>query len=259
MATVYYFDGTFDGMLTAVFDAFARKERQVELLRDGEPVSLFSEGTHRVATDEAKAARVWRKLTAVVSEGAASALVTAFLTDNAEFAGRAFEFVCRAVTSGTPMENDFSDMAVLAVLKECRRVRGEAHRMKQFVRFQKAADGTYFAMVEPLFDVLPMAIDHFRDRFRDQPFIIYDRARDYGYYYDGHSQLRRMRMSSHSGHMVTGKLSDKLMDAEERLYQRLWRAYFKSTAIAERTNPRKQRQDMPVRYWKYLTEMNGDD
>ncbi|MDE5650494.1 MAG: DUF4130 domain-containing protein, partial [Duncaniella sp.] len=29
------------------------------------------------------------------------------------------------------------------------------------------------------------------------------------------------------------------------------------TAIAERMNPRKQRQDMPVRFWKYLTEMNG--
>ncbi len=45
------------------------------------------------------------------------------------------------------------------------------------------------------------------------------------------------------------------MDPDERLYQQLWRNYVRYTAITERTNPRKQRQDMPVRYWKYLTEM----
>lgn len=45
------------------------------------------------------------------------------------------------------------------------------------------------------------------------------------------------------------------MHPQERLFQDLWRAYVKSTAIMERLNPRKQRQDMPVRYWKYLTEM----
>ncbi|MBV3583540.1 DUF4130 domain-containing protein, partial [Phocaeicola dorei] len=30
--------------------------------------------------------------------------------------------------------------------------------------------------------------------------------------------------------------------------------YFKSICIKERWNPQKHRQDMPVRYWKYLTE-----
>ncbi|WP_302587710.1 DUF4130 domain-containing protein, partial [Paraprevotella clara] len=30
--------------------------------------------------------------------------------------------------------------------------------------------------------------------------------------------------------------------------------YFKAICIKERLNPRKHRKDMPVRYWKYLTE-----
>ncbi len=59
------------------------------------------------------------------------------------------------------------------------------------------------------------------------------------------------------GYMSSGKLSSEQLDPEELLFQSLWRTYFKSTAIMERLNPRKQRQDMPVRYWKYLTEMNG--
>ena len=52
----------------------------------------------------------------------------------------------------------------------------------------------------------------------------------------------------------TGWLDADRMDKDEKLYQALWKTYFKAIAIKERRNPRKQRQDMPVRYWKYLTE-----
>lgn len=254
---VYRFDGSFDGLLTAVFDSFRRKDGAVELCRAGTPLPLFCDSVHEVVTDAPKAARVWAKLCRVLSRGACGALATAFLTDDARFPAQAFAFVCRAVTSEVSVESDFSDPSVLAVLKECRRVRGEAHRLLQFVRFQKAADGTYFAMVEPLFDVLPMVIGHFCDRFADQRFVIYDRARDYGFYCDG-SDVRRMRLSS-SGCLASGMLPDDRLDEEECLCERMWRAYFNSVAIRERRNPRKQRQDMPVRYWKYLTEMNGEE
>ena len=124
------------------------------------------------------------------------------------------------------------------------------------MRFQKAADGTYFGMMEPRYDVMHMAVEHFRDRFSDGKFIIYDRRRDYGYYYDGR-RLERMRLSSDRSHMTTGILPDDMADADEQLFQKLWRTYFKYTAISERINPRKQRQDMPLRFWKYLTEKNG--
>ena len=42
---------------------------------------------------------------------------------------------------------------------------------------------------------------------------------------------------------------------EEKEYRRLWKNYFDNIAIRERTNPRCQRNFMPVRYWKHLTEM----
>lgn len=251
---IYRFDGSFDGLLTAVFDSFARKESPDALLGPEGDMPLFYDLVHDVVSDEEKSRRVWQKLCKAITRGARSALTAAFLTDNPDFPLHALRFISRAVTAERSIETDFSDPAVLAVLKECRRVRGEAHRLLQFVRFQKASDGTYFAMIEPIFDVLPFAVHHFADRFSDQPFIIYDRLRDYGYHYDG-AELHRLTIDSGSYHMQTGLLSDDMMDEHERLFQNLWRAYVKSTAIMERANPRKQRQDMPVRYWKYLTEM----
>ena len=59
---------------------------------------------------------------------------------------------------------------------------------------------------------------------------------------------------SREGHLVTGMLDESLMDKDEKLFQQLWKTYFKAICIKERLNPRKHRQDMPVRYWKYLTE-----
>lgn len=42
-------------------------------------------------------------------------------------------------------------------------------RVLQFMRFQKTADGTYFGIMEPLYNVLSLTVRHFRDRFADQP------------------------------------------------------------------------------------------
>jgi len=255
---IYRFDSSFDGLLTAVFDSYQRKEEPDLLCGMEAQLPLFYDALHDVVTDAGKAARVWEKLRSKLSGGALSAFATAFLTDNEDYPTLAMRFARRAVVSEGSIERDFSDPSVLAVLKECRRVRCEAHRLPQFVRFQKAVDGTYFAMIEPAFDVLPMVISHFRDRFGDQKFIIYDHVRDYGFHFDG-NELSRITLTSGGMHLATGKLAPELMDPDEQLYQQLWRAYVRYTAIVERTNLRKQRQDMPVRFWKYLTEMNDTD
>ena len=56
--------------------------------------------------------------------------------------------------------------------------------MRQFVRFQKTADGIFFAVMNPLYNVLPLSACFFQNRFADQPWVIYDTGRKYGLYYD---------------------------------------------------------------------------
>ena len=50
--TYYTFDSTLDGLLTAVFEAFALRERPEKLLSEGETVSLFCDHLYQVSTDE---------------------------------------------------------------------------------------------------------------------------------------------------------------------------------------------------------------
>ena len=55
---VYIYDKTFDGLLTAVFDAYFRKTFPDALLSEGDALPLFCDELHTVVTDEEKAGRV---------------------------------------------------------------------------------------------------------------------------------------------------------------------------------------------------------
>lgn len=254
--TVYEFDGTFDGLLTALFDAYFRRSFPDMLVRSGDVLPMFCDEHYEVVTDEVKARRVWATLEKRMSRGALSAVAVSFLCEIADYDTVLFRYLHKAVDSKSGIENDFGDSDVVEMTRMARRVRYEAERLKQFVRFQKAADGTYFGMVEPLYNVLAISVRHFADRFSTMKFLLYDKRRGFGYYYDG-SDTRMVTLPEELHHIATGFLADDMMDKDEKMFQRMWRTYFKAIAIKERANPRKQRQDMPVRFWKYLTEKNG--
>ena len=253
--TAFRFDGSLDGLLTAVFDAYARRQFPDTLLREDAVAPMFCDEIHEVITDEEKSARVWRALGKKLSHAAMSAVATSYLCEEEAFDMVLFRYLRRAVDSPVSIEGDFTDEDVVELTKMNRRVRFEATRVAQFARFQKAADGTYFAIIEPIYNVIAVATKHFVDRFSTMRFLLYDKRRGFGYYYDG-DEPRRVTLPDNLYHIATGRLSDDMMDEDEKLYQQMWRTYFKAIAIKERTNPRKQRHDMPARFWKYLPEKN---
>ena len=261
--TVYVFDNTLDGLLTAVFDSFFLHQQPECLLAEGEQLPLFADTPHRVIMDNEKAARVWKGLEKHLSRDGLHMIAISWLSEERALNQPLFNFICKVFQqpAGTPsIENNASDPDVLAVRNTCRRVLHEQLRMKQFIRFQKAKDGTYLAVVSPDHNVLPLIIDHFQDRFNDQPWLIYDAKRHYGYYYDGHAAPIHITFEDEAAvpfDLTNGKLDADVLSTDDALFQQLWRTYFKAICIKERMNPKKQLSDMPRRYWKYMTEKNG--
>ena len=254
---VYFFDDTFDGLLTAVFDAYARRSFPGTLLAEGAPGPLFADDMHHVVTDAAKASRVWRALGRKLSAFAHRCVAQCWLADEQDTPMVLFRYICRVVDAPGRVETNFADPAVLDFVRMWKRVDWERTRLMQFVRFQKAADGTYFAPVEPQKDALPLVVPHFRDRFADQRWLLYDVGRQYGFCYDLRQVHRVSFAEGVPAGLHGGRLDDSLLAEDELLFQRLWQTYFRAICIRERLNPRKHRQDMPVRYWKYLTEKQG--
>ena len=257
---VYTFDNTLDGLLTAVFDSFFLHQQPEYLLGEGEQLPLFADEPHRVVTDNEKAERVWKGLEKYLSNDGLHMITISWLSEERALNQPLFNFICKVFREKVKnLERNASDEDVLAVRNTCRRVLHEELRMKQFIRFQKAKDGTYLAVVSPDHNVLPLIIDHFQDRFNDQPFLIYDAHRHYGYYFTPGEGAIRITFEDEASvpfDLSNGKMDDSVLSENDKLFQDLWRTYFKAICIKERMNPKKQLSDMPRRYWKYLTEKN---
>ena len=127
----------------------------------------------------------------------------------------------------------------------------EKHRMEAFIRFQKTADGLFYCGIDPDFNVIPLLANHFKNRYTDQQWIIYDIKRHYGIFYNLHT-VEEIQMDIDIN--LLKKSNQHMLDEQEALYADLWKNYFKSTNIVARKNTKLHTQHVPKRYWKYLTE-----
>lgn len=258
---IYTFDKTLDGLLSAIFDAYSLHQRPDALIGKGEPLPLFCEEVHEVVTSDDRARRVWAGLEKRVSKEAMKLLAASYLSELPELDTPLFNYIYKVFCQpegARSIERNFSDSDVLAVTNIYRKVMHERLRMMQFVRFQKAKDGTYLGVVSPDHDVLPLVVAHFKDRFGDQPWLLFDAKRRYGFYYD-QQEVTRITFQNEGTlpfDLDNGKLNDEVLSEDDKLFQDLWRTYFKAICIRERMNPKKQLNDMPRRYWKYMTEKN---
>lgn len=254
--TIFCYDKTFEGLLSCIFDAYLNKLFPDALVAEGEPLPLFFDNLYTCATDTQKSDRVWKALGKKLSQDAMQEIAIAWMADGYPKVDELlFRFIRKAVDAPTSIEVNFADPDVLELSRVYKQVKYERLRLVQFARFQKTADNIFFAPFEPQHNILPMAIDHFRDRFADQKWIIYDVRRGYGYYYDLNTVEEIVFTAEQSEQIIKqGFLADNMLAEDELLFQKMWQTYFKAISIKERRNPRKHRQDMPVRYWKYLTE-----
>ena len=146
---------------------------------------------------------------------------------------------------------DIGNDDILEISKICRSVSRERHRMLAFVRFELLQDEVYFAKIEPDFNVLPLIRKHFKERYADQKWMIFDLKRHYGIFYD----LKEVQFfTPDSSQLQNFRNSEQFHHEEEKKYQKLWQRYFVKTGIPERKNMKLHIQWVPKRYWKYLTE-----
>ncbi|MBB5394332.1 TIGR03915 family putative DNA repair protein [Mucilaginibacter sp. AK015] len=250
MTTLIY-DGTFEGLLTVVFEIYDRRLDRVNLQRNQPDTAALFENKLQVTTDEIRANRVLKGLTQRVSAMGIQRLYAAHLAEMEGEDNNLVGYIRYAFDSAQNIEEDYGNRFVLRVSEMVRMVRREKHRMEAFVRFQKLKDDIFYAAIEPDFNVLPLLIRHFKGRYADQKWIIYDLKRKYGIYYDLHdTQYISLDFAN------IGKAANIIaaFTEEETIYQHLWKNYFTSVNIPSRKNTRLHVRHIPKRYWKHLTE-----
>jgi probable DNA metabolism protein len=243
---IYLYDGTFEAFLTALSLALeSGGECAIARAGAGE-AGLFSEFIN-AGSDPARAGAMRGLFEERGSGESWHHARYAFLSEAAGAEDAVLAYARLVRERGRAADDLLADDRVKKVHALSASVGSEAHRFKGFVRFKELADKTLYAKIEPDHNILPLLTGHFKGRLGEFNWVLHD--------------ARRGRAALYfKGGLVYAPLTQARaleFDGKEADVQALWRRFFKTAAIKERTNPKLQRQNVPLKYRKNLTEF-GD-
>lgn len=139
---------------------------------------------------------------------------------------------------------------VQETLKISKYVSHEIHKFKGFLRFKELKGNILYAEIEPTNDILFFLSKHFKERLKNEFWIIEDKKRNIISVYDKNN----FYLTSSANFKI---LKKELSEVEEDI-EDLWKSFYKTIAITERINPRCRMNFMPKKYWKYIIEMSDE-
>ena len=244
---IYLYDGTFEGFLTVA--ARARKNGEIpEGIARTAPLQqgLFHQ-VIPVETDHDLSQAICMEIADAISPYSFRNVYHAFLSETAGVEAAICRYLDLGWGVGKRIDGMLTHELVRPVWSMARKVRSEAHKMKGFVRFMEVKEGFFYARLEPDHHIIPLVATHFADRFSDQHWIIHDTGRGKAIV---HEAVRKQWVETE-----LDLLENPHFSADEMFYRELWKKYFTRLAVEERFNPKLQRQNLPLKYRRYLVEM----
>lgn len=239
------FDGSFEGLMTAFFEAYARRPHPVAIYPEATCQLEFNRRYQTVTTDPAEADRVIRGIEQKIGSFAYEKVWLAFCADLPDVSQAIYRYLLWGFEIGSVIRQRLADDRAIAVDKAIALVVREAGHLREFLRFAEMEGGVFYGEISPRHEVLPLLMPHFADRFACQPFIVQDcRHQMAGVCLQGEWYI------TPSSTFTLPEFSTK-----EQAIQHLWRTFYHSVAIKERINPALRRQLMPKKYWEHMTEM----
>lgn len=242
---IYVTDGTAEGFFTAVFEAF--RDKDCVITSDSNIQLSFDSETVRVCADGDKCERVLKGI-ARYDRYAIEEIALALRSCDPLKEQTALSYIRKLMEYKSPIRKRLSLPEVIELNELLFKVRREAERFRGFLRFMESAGGAFYAPYSPDNDITELIMPHFAERFKSERFVIHDLKRKIAGMYDG-----REWITGYAGE------AEIYLSEYERAFENLWKKYYKSVNIAERPHDRQMRGYMPVRYWKYLPEKNGND
>lgn len=148
-------------------------------------------------------------------------------------------------SEGGVLELFLKDPVIERIYLIANKVRREIHRFKGFLRFKELKGGYLYAPFSSDFFILYPLAKHFAERLKHEKIILHDVKRKRGVF------------------CYLGKIYEIVEFEEfpeettlEKEISKLWCKYFENLAIKERENLALQRQRVPKKYRRFLTEFS---
>jgi probable DNA metabolism protein len=247
----YLYDGSFEGFLTCVhahYYANSPEEKAEGIYTRAAYGGDLVRRPAIIETDAEKADNVSAAISKKISAHDLRRVYHVFRTEMQDKEMKLLRYIRLGFRRGPGVGLLYGDPVVSEILKAEQRFGNEVHRLCGLVRFSVVNGHILYSEIEPDNDVLEFLAPHFTDRFHSDPFIIHDLRRG--------KALVGLRREWYITDFEGGDMFAK--DSGEDEARALWRGYFDAVALRERTNPKCQRNFMPARYRKHLTEMRND-
>lgn len=243
---IYIYDGSFDGLLTAIFDSFKNHELPLAITNDSNiQEDLFCE-YKCIKTDTAKAKRVSKSISEKVSHEALTDIYYTYLSDTKNKGRICLEYVHTAFRFGKNVKSHMTIECVFSVISSIKRVKNEAHQFIEFIRFEELDGGVFYSKISPRCDILEIVSKHFQKRFPTMPWLIHDLTHNKCAVYNGNSL-----------YITPAHSAPKLSRTDDELkFRKYWKRFYDTIEIKERHNERCRSSHMPKRFWDNMTEFN---
>lgn len=242
---IYLYDGSFDGLLSAIFKSYYSHEIPLSIEEDKNIQGAMFCDYLVVRTDLKKAERVSEAICKKISYKVWENLYYTYLSDTEQKGRLCLDYVRAGFHFGKKVNSYMYIDCIAKVMDSVLRVKNEAHKFIEFVRFSEVDGGIYYSEIEPECHVLPLISSHFAKRFPAMPWMIHDTKRHLCMVYNGCECYLR----------ETEGLPKINYTDDEKEYRKLWKNFYDTITIEERKNEKCRMGHMPKRYWKNLTEM----
>ena len=242
----FLYDGSPEGLVSAIGAILDGGGDPMQAHLAVRQDTLFEEGLF-LRTDAAVAEALFERL----RERAPDAVYTLWYFMMAEAEGletSLLRYIALAFEHGDRVNGYLTHADVKAIVATARKAGRELHRMKGLLRFEQLRDGSWLARMEPDCNVIQPLARHFSRRLGGQAWFIYDVRRRSAAHWNG----RNLSFGA------LEQFTSPELSEEEKAVRQMWQSFFKTIAIPERKNPRLQKSNMPAKYWKYLTEKQGE-
>jgi probable DNA metabolism protein len=246
---VYIYDGSYQGLLTALYRAFKQREVPVKILTQADFRDDLFYQRKEIITDVAKAQFFSEQIKKHISAPALNNIFYAFLSEVDKMELYIFRYLFTGFKVGKKVDEFLTKDYVRQVQDLAHKVRHESHRLKGLIRLQGVVGEKYYAAVEPDYKTLILLAPHFKNRFSTMDWIIHDKKREEAIIFSAAEKEWLL--------IDLEKDFEPELSAKEKDIQHLWQAFFSAVSIKNRSNSKLQQQFMPKKYWKYLIESPG--
>jgi probable DNA metabolism protein len=177
MTTTLLYDGSLNGLMTAIFTVYDRKIKLPIIALDSRTQNDLFEGTELVITDPDKAQRVWKRFISLCNDEDSHQVYCAYLSEIIGIENTIYDYLKMTFTAQKAPRDAYANSTVLKITQAAKMVDREKLRMETSVHFQLIDKEIYYAPIEPDFNVLPLIARHFKNHYADEKWVIYDRTR----------------------------------------------------------------------------------